>query len=158
MTSFYNSELHRANILNPDITHVGIGFYQDTNGQSQIFNDSNSPKPTEGYGIIFVTQNFYRREISRTEPASLPAEVTHGEEISVTIKTVSDFDSLSLQFEREGFFTEEYIVRVKPERFREYKCKVRFSEEGRWACHVVGLYDSGRVSCRGIGQMEFVVQ
>lgn len=158
MTSFYDSDLHRVNLLDPEITHVGIGFFQDSNGMSNIFDDGEGPKSTEGYGVIFVTQNFYRREISRTEPASLPARVTHGEEIKVTIKTLSDFDSLSLQFEREGFFTEEYLVRVKPERFREYKCTVRFAEKGSWACQVVGLYDTGHVSCRGIGQMEFVVQ
>ncbi len=158
MTSFYNSQSHRVNLLDPDATHVGIGFYQDAGGVSDIFDDGDNAKPVEGYGTIFVTQNFYRREIARTEPATLPAQVATGEEVEVTISTLSDFDALSLQFEREGLFSEEYLVRIRPEISREYKCKVRFAEEGRWACHVIGLFDSGQVACRGIGQMEFVVK
>ena len=51
MTSFYNSELHRANILNPDITHVGIGFYQDTNGYD------NPKRPTHEHACRLRTGN-----------------------------------------------------------------------------------------------------
>jgi hypothetical protein len=157
MASLYESELHRENMLNPQVTHVGIGFYQDIDGAPDIFDDNHSEQ-NGGYGVVFVTQNFYRREISKSEPSKLPAEVNTGQEVKLSIRTVNHFDSLSLHFERDGFFTEEYLVQVKPKRSKEYSCKVRFAERGRWACQVVGVYDPVRGLARGIGQMEFVVQ
>jgi len=158
MDSFYKSELHRANMLNPYLTHVGIGFYQDACGASSIFGDDENRSENKGYGVIFVTQDFFHLEITKTEPAALPARVPAGQEVELKIGTASDFDYLSLHFERDGFFTEEYLVQLDPEDSREYGCTVRFAQRGRWACHVTGIYDQVHGLSRGIGQMEFVVQ
>ena len=158
MDSFYKSELHRANMLNPNLTHVGIGFYQNVQGSTSIFGDDENPMESKGYGVIFVTQDFFHLEITNTEPATLPAQVPAGEDVEVKIKTASDFDFLSLHFERDGFFTEEYLVQLTPEDAREYACTVRFAQSGRWACHVSGTYDEANGLSRGIGQMEFLVE
>jgi hypothetical protein len=158
MDGFLGSEMHRANILNPDITHVGIGFYQDVSGRSTIFGDEKDLWAGEGYGTIFVTQNFYRMEISGTEPALLPAEVNAGEELELSIMTVNEFDALSLHFKKEAFFSEEYFVRAEPRSANEYICRWSFPEQGSWSCKVVGVYDPTPGLARGIGQMEFVVE
>jgi hypothetical protein len=158
MDSFYKSELHRANILNPHLTHVGIGFYQNAYGATSIFSDDENRAENKGYGVIFVTQDFFRLEIADTEPSALPAKVPAGQEVELKIRTVNDFDFLSLHFERDGFFTEEYLVQLAPDDLREYSCTVRFAQRGRWACHVSGIYDQVQGLSRGIGQMEFEVQ
>lgn len=158
MDGFRDSAPHLRNILDPCVTHVGIGFCQDADSDTTIFGRNEDSKRLSGYGTIFVTQNFYGHEIFETEPSVLPAEVLAGEELELSIKTVNDFDVLSLHFEKESFFSEEYFVRAEPRAEREYKCNWRFPEEGRWTCRVIGIYDPAAGLARGIGQMEFVVE
>ncbi len=155
---FDESRAHRSNILDPHATHLGIGFYQDSSGLSTIFGPSERRAPKQGYGTIFVTQNFYRLEIYETEPADLPAEVMVGEDLELNIKTVTEFELLSLHFEKQGFFSEEYYINAEPREEKEYSCSWSFPEDGRWTCRVIGITDPERGVARGIGQMGFVVE
>jgi hypothetical protein len=158
MNGFYDSGAHRANILDPDATHIGIGFYQDSTGLSTIFRPSENRAPKQGYGTIFVTQNYYRLEIYETQPSILPAEVIAGVDIELNIKTVTEFDMLSLHFEKQDFFSEEYYVKAERGEENEYSCRWRFPENGQWTCRVIGVTDPERGLARGIGQMGFVVE
>ena len=157
MDSFYKSESHRENILNPDFTHIGIGFYHGESSHSSIFDSEIDDINSTEFGVIFVTQNFYRYEITETEPDLLPTELNVGDEVHLSIRTVEEFDILTLHFEREGFFTEEYWVRTSMNESNTYSCRVKFSEKGRWACKVIAVTDSSKGLTRAIGQMEFVV-
>ena len=158
MDGFYDSGPHRANLMDANSTHVGIGFYQDASGVSTIFGPSEKRAPKQGYGTIFVTQNFYRLEIYETEPADLPAEVYVGEDLELNFKTVNEFDMLSLHFEKQDFFSEEYYVKAEQKDEKDYACRWSFPEDGRWTCRVIGITDPEHGVARGIGQLEFHVE
>jgi uncharacterized protein YkwD len=158
MDGFLGSEPHLANVLDRNATHIGIGFYQDASNRSTVFGDEKEMWGSDGYGTIFVTQNFYRLEIFEMGAAESRSGVIAGQELELSIRTASEFDILSLHFEKEGFFSEEYLVKAEQREKNEYICIWSFPEEGRWSCKVIGVYDPENGFARGIGQMEFVVE
>jgi len=70
MEGFLDSPEHRRNLLDPDVTHVGIGFSQDVDGSNHRLAVGTDPEALyRGFGTVLVVQDFCRKRVSLVEPS-----------------------------------------------------------------------------------------
>lgn len=101
MRKFLSSPDHLANILDPEFTHIGIGFFQDVDNRNDRLKLSDSEEGLEiGYGTILVVQEFFKEQVRIVEPYPFDGVAKEGE-----------FLQLKLQFSEK---VEEAFLRIKP--------------------------------------------
>jgi len=84
MDNFMASPNHRVNILDPDVTHVGIGFCQDIDGRNHRIEGNEDPDLLyQGYGTIIVVQDFCRRDVTLLEPDPYSGTARPGEFVTM---------------------------------------------------------------------------
>ena len=157
MDNFLASPDHLANIVDPDVTHVGIGFNQDVDGMNHRLAPHENPAATyTGFGTVLVLQDFCRRRVRVIEPSPFIGEAEQGKFLDLKLdfdENVRDaflriapsdnpeetydvpLDKVSDQFkgrfaiDREGVFTIAIYANTAPEDWY-------YEEEGRLRLNV----------------------
>jgi len=103
LKSLMDSPEHRANILNPDITDMGISFVQDKNQVTDFIKLEKFGPSHIGYGTVVVCQEFMKRGLTRYEPLPFPREFKRGSSITINAETYKDFDTVVIELvDRNG--------------------------------------------------------
>lgn len=98
MRGFLESSDHRANLLDPNLTHVGIGFYQDMDGGNHSLGDVGNPDSVyRGYGTVLVVQDFCRKSVTFLEPSPFRGQAEPGKFLTLRLDFMDDVDEAFLR-------------------------------------------------------------
>ncbi len=137
MEGFLSSRDHQANIMDPDVTHVGIGFYQDLDGSNQQLNTEADPDAIyRGYGTVLVVQDFCRRNINLVEPDPYPEWMHTGEFITLRLEFIDDVEEVFLRIIPHDETLDVYEI---PMSYRENLYQARFAIENE-GDFTIGIY------------------
>lgn len=137
MDGFLQSPEHRSNLLDPNVTHVGIGFYQDVDGLNhQLETESNPDAIYRGFGTVLVVQDFCRRNISLVEPDPYPEWLFTGEFITLRLEFTNDVDEVFLRIYPNDDSLDMFEI---PMSLREnlYQARFAIDHEGDFT---IGIY------------------
>jgi len=137
MDGFMESPEHRANLLDPDLTHVGIGFYQDLDGTNHRLTAGNDPDSIyRGFGTVLVVQDFYRRRVTLLEPSPYDGWTKSGEFVTMRLDFVDDVDDAFLRIEPDDEPREAFDVPMS-NGSEGYIARFAIENEGRFR---IGIY------------------
>lgn len=137
MDGFLQSPEHRINLLDPNVTHVGIGFYQDIEGlNNQLETESNPDALYRGFGTVLVVQNFCRRNINLVEPDPYPEWLLTGEFMTLRIEFSGEVEEVLLRIHPNDGSIDVFEI---PMSCREnfYQARFAFDREGEFT---IGIY------------------
>ena len=98
MRGFLDSAGHRKNLLDPDVTHVGIGFYQDVDDTNKRLSAGRDPDSNyQGFGTVLVVQEFYARRVRVLEPSPYRGRMKPGEFVTLRLDFADDVDEAFLR-------------------------------------------------------------
>jgi len=137
MDGFMNSPEHRVNILDPDVTHVGIGFYQDLDDKNTRLASGRDPGVNYfGFGTIIVVHEFFKRQVELIEPSPYEGWTKPGEFITVKVGFSDDVKDAFLRIMPSGDTVDSYEIPLsRSEKF--YQARFAIEEEGEF---VIGIY------------------
>jgi hypothetical protein len=139
MDGFLKSPNHRANILDPNVTHVGIGFYQDIEALNHRLEGETDPERLyRGFGTVLVVQNFCRRRVRLVEPSPFSGSARPGEFLSLRLDFTEEVAEAFLRivpFDKPRETFEVPLSRVD----EDFRARFAIEEEGRFQ---VAIYAS----------------
>lgn len=157
MEGFLSSQDHQANILDPNVTHVGIGFYQDLDGSNQQLNTEADPDAIyRGYGTVLVVQDFCRRNINLVEPDPYPEWMQTGEFMTLRLEFIDDVEEVFLRITPHDESLDIYEI---PMSHRENLYQARFAIENE-GDFTIGIYAVSPVAdwyYRELGSLDLEV-
>jgi hypothetical protein len=137
LNSLMESPIHRANILNPDITEIGISFAQDKDGKTDFIKLEKIGSSHLGFGTVVVCQEFMKRGLANYQPEPFPDEIKKGESISLNGETYKDFDTLLIEvYEKDNgklVKTKEVVLFE-----RAFEEKFQFNRDGTYDLKISG--------------------
>jgi hypothetical protein len=137
MDGFMESPQHMANILDPDLTHVGIGFYQDLDGSNHRLTAGSDPDAVyRGYGTVLVVQDFYRRRVTVLEPLPYHGWTKPGEFVTMRLDFLDDVEDAFLRIESDDEPGESFDVPMS-KGDGGYRARFAIEKEGRFR---IGIY------------------
>ncbi len=158
MRSFLESPDHRVNLLDPNITHVGIGFCQDIDGSNHRLNSPMDPDSIyTGFGTILVTQDFCRRRVTLLEPSPFEGWTYPGEFLTVRLDFIGEADEAFLRIIPHDMLMKAYDVPL----IRSGRgFRARFAIEAEGAFTVAIFANSGTQDWfyREQGRLELMVK
>lgn len=136
LQSLLESPAHRANLLDPRATHVGIGFCQDKDNQS-AFMDLDL-EGNAGAGTVVVCQEFIRKPLRDWAPSTAPGSVRPREAVLLSGTPVDDFAAVALEIidrDTQKLVRYDHVPLVDG----EFHTQVKLDEPGRYEVRVLGL-------------------
>ncbi|MFH1514234.1 MAG: CAP domain-containing protein [bacterium] len=138
LKSMLDSPKHRANLLNPNISKIGIAFAQDRNHDTNIISSDEIADSHLGYGTIVVCQLFMKRGLKNIYGNPIPDKVKKGDRIILSAVTYADFDNVLIELqETNGGRTIRTTEIVLFERFFEEN--IRFPKTGEFDLSISGI-------------------
>jgi len=157
MDGFLNSPEHRINILDPNVTHVGLGYWQDLDDSNKRLASGRDPDTNYlGFGTVLVVQEFIRREVELIEPSPYEGWTKPGEFMTVTFDFTDEVDDAFLRVTPVAFPRESYEIPLSKSE-KCYQARFAIEEEGEF---VIGIYANSRNAdwyYRERGQLELTV-
>ncbi|MCX6647521.1 MAG: CAP domain-containing protein [bacterium] len=158
MDGFLQSPEHRSNLVDPNVTHIGIGFYQDVDGLNHQLDSESDPDSTyRGFGTVLVVQDFCRRDINLVEPDPYPEWLLTGEFMTIRLEFTNQVDEVFLRIYPNGDTQDVYEI---PMFYRENMYQARFAidHEGDFT---IGIYAASPVAewfYGEVGRLELQVK
>lgn len=148
LESLMSSPEHRANLLNPDISGIGIAFAQDKEQKTDIIDIEKLGDSHLGYGTVVLCQLFMKRGLANIHPAPFLTEYKKGDSILFSAETYKDFDTVKIEL--MGSDGGRMIRNTEIALFERYfEEKLRFPREGEYALEISGInYADGSASHR----------
>ena len=147
LESMLHSPKHRANLLNPNISEIGIAFAQDKNHDTDIINSDEIADSHLGYGTIVVCQLFMKRGLKNIKNGQIPDKLKKGDRITLSAQTYTDFDSVLIELQEAGngrmIRTTEIVLF---DRFLEEN--IRFPKIGEFDLRISGINYVDNVSLK----------
>ena len=159
LRSLMESPEHRANILNPDITEVGIAFAQDKEQNMSIIDMDKIGDSKLGYGTVVVCQNFMKRGLKYVNPDPFPKKIEKGDSITITGETYKEFDTVLIELEnrqsKRMMKTSEIALFDK-----SFEEKLKFIKKGDYDLRISGnqYEDEITVSCEELVTFKLKVE
>jgi hypothetical protein len=139
MQSFLGSPEHRANLLNPDLTHVGLGFFQDVEGTNHRLEVENNPDSVyRGFGTVLVVQDFYKRRVTLLEPMPYSGWTKPGEFMTFRLDFSEDVEEAFLRITPRTEPAESYDVPMSVGD-KGFRARFAIDDEGEFN---IGIYAS----------------
>lgn len=139
--SLMDSPKHRANILNPTITDIGIAFVQDKENKTDFIKIERIGTSRLGFGTVVVCQEFMRKGLISYYPEPFPKEIKKGESIFFNGQTYKDFDTILFELIEKGKGTRvnsRELVMFE----RSFEEKLQFTRHGDFNLRIIGnVYD-----------------
>lgn len=146
LESLMSSPEHRANLLNPDISEIGIAFAQDKEQKTDIIDIEKLGDSHLGYGTVVLCQLFMKRGLANVKPAPFLTEYKKGDSILLSAETYKDFDTVKIELKASngGRMIRTTEIALFERSFEE---KLRFPREGEYALEISGVnYIDGSAS------------
>lgn len=136
MQGFMESPQHMRNILDPNITHVGIGFFQDLDGQNHTFDDGYNPGSIyRGFGTVLVVQDFYQRRVSVVEPSPFTGFTMPGEFVEMKFAFSEKIGDAFIRVTSWDNSLEPFDIPLHREK-RDYKARFAIEKEGQYTLSI----------------------
>ncbi len=158
MRGFLESEEHRANLLDPNVTHVGIGFYQDVDCTNHRLSAGGDPNAVfRGFGTVLAVQDFYRRDVALIEPDPYEGVAYPGEFLTLKLKFAGEVEEAFLRITPKAKPMETYEVPML--RITDgFRARFAIGEEGDFTIGIYANSPSADWFYREQGQLELRVQ
>lgn len=157
MSSFLSSPEHMANILDPNATHVGIGFYQDLSGSNhRLGSEREEGVRYDGFGTVLVVQDFCRRSVRIISPSPFPGETECGRFLELELSFADAVDEAFLRITPADSSQPAYEVPLF-ERGGFFRARFAFSEAGRYSIGIYASFPSEEWYYREHGSLELTV-
>jgi hypothetical protein len=138
LESLMSSPEHRANLLNPDISGIGISFAQDKEQKTDIIDIAKLGDSHLGYGTVVLCQLFMKRGLKNIHPAPFLTEYKKGDSILFSAETYRDFDTVKIEL--SGSNGGRMIRNTELALFeRFFEEKIRFPRAGEYALEISGI-------------------
>lgn len=138
LESLMASPEHRANLLNPDISGIGISFAQDKEQKTDIIDIAKLGDSHLGYGTVVLCQLFMKRGLKNIHPAPFLTEYTKGDSILYSAETYKDFDTVKIEL--SGSNGGRMIRNTELALFeRFFEEKIRFPRAGEYNLVISGI-------------------
>ncbi len=158
MESFLESPEHRANLLNPDFTHIGIGFYQDLEGSNHRLNgDMDADSLYSGYGTLLVVQDFCRRKVTLLEPSPFTGWAEPGEYLTLRLDFAEEADEAFLRIVPLNRPSEAYDVPLS-NAGRGFRARFAIESEGAFTIAIYANSLGEDWYYREHGRLELMVK
>jgi hypothetical protein len=157
MGGFLSSPDHLANILDPKVTHVGIGLYQDLDGRNhRLTAGSDDDGVYTGFGSVLVVQDFCRRRVRLIEPRLFCGEAVEGEFLELRLDFTDEVGEAFLRIIPELNPKEAFEVPLMRDR-EGYRARFRFEKEGHFTIAIYASAPSEDWFYREQGRLELMV-
>jgi len=143
MEGFIESPEHRANLLNPNLTHVGLGFYQDLEGSNHRLQAEGNPEAVyRGFGTVLVVQDFYERRVTLLEPRPYRGWTNPGEYMTLRLDFTGEVNEAFLRIAPRTEPSESFDVPMSNVN-KGFQARFAFGDEGEFS---IGIYASSPIS------------
>lgn len=157
MDGFLASPDHLANILDPKVTHVGIGLYQDLDGRNhRLTAGSDGDGVYTGFGSVLVVQDFCRRRVRLIEPSAFCGEAVEGEFLELRLDFTDEVREAFLRIIPDLNPKEAFEVPLMRDR-EGYRARFRFEKEGHFTIAIYASAPSEDWFYREQGRLELMV-
>jgi hypothetical protein len=137
LKSLLESPEHRANLLNPNLTEIGLAFAQDKDQKTSIIDIKKIGDSKLGYGTVVVCQDFMKRGLKSLNPDPFPSSVEKGDNIVISGETYRDFDTVMIEIEESE--THKMIRKTEIALFgRTFEERVHFFKNGNFTLKISG--------------------
>jgi hypothetical protein len=158
MDSFLASPDHLANILNPDVTHVGIGFCQDINGNNHRLEsgrDANSNY--SGFGTVLVVQDFCKRRVRIIEPSPFFGTAREGEYLNFEVAFADSVQEAFLRVTPDEKPLEAFEIPLS-QCSENYRARFSIDMQGKFTIAIYANSPEENWFYREQGRLQVVVQ
>ncbi len=138
LKSLMQSPEHCANLLNPDISEIGISFTQDKEQKTDIIDTSKIGDSHLGYGTVVLCQLFMKRGLTNIHPSPFSTEYKRGDSINLSANTYKDFDTVKIELKECG--CGKMIRTTEIALFeRSFEERIRFPRVGEYNLEISGI-------------------
>lgn len=138
LVSLMSSPEHRANLLNPNISEIGISFSQDKEQTTDIIDTSIIGNSHLGYGTVVLCQLFMKRGLLELSPNPFPTEYKKHDSFIFSANTYKDFDTVIIELTECGggkmLRTTEIALFE-----RSFEERIRFPRVGEFNLEISGI-------------------
>ncbi len=158
MEGFLNSPEHRVNILDPDITHIGIGFYQDMDDMNHRLESGRDPSINyQGFGTILVVQEFYKQQVELIEPSPYSGYMKPGEFITLQLDFIDDVNEAFLRIASNDDPNRAYELPMSKAE-RSFRVRFAIEDEGEFTIGIYANSSNADWYYREQGQLNLTVK
>jgi len=138
LRSLMESPEHRANILNPDLSEIGISFAQDRDEITDIIDMDVIGDSKLGYGTIIVCQLFMKKGLLELYPDPFPEIVQKGDSITISAEAYKSFDTVTIELQEVdgGRMIRSSEIVLFENSFSEI---IRFHRTGKFDLRIMGI-------------------
>ena len=141
LKSLLGSPEHRANILNPDLSKIGISFAQDKDQVTDIIDMDVIGDSRLGYGTVVICQLFMKESFESFYPNPFPEKIRKNDSISFSATTYKLFDTVKIEMQESGG---KKLIRSSEIALFEnhFSEMIRFHKKGEYDLRISGVsYD-----------------
>lgn len=137
MQALLDSPVHRANLLDPRATHVGLGFAQDKDDQTAFMDLDLAGRP--GAGTVLVVQEFVRKPLKQWSPAAANRTNSPRERMLLTGDPAEGYAFVAVEVIDLASRT---LVRYQhlPVVGGSFRAELRLEQPGEYEVRVLGLH------------------
>jgi len=137
MQGFMDSPMHRRNILDPYVTHVGIGFTQDIAGTNRRLSGGGDTETVyRGFGTVLVVQDFCIRRVALLEPSPYLGWTLPGEFVTLRLDFTDEVDEAFLRIIPDNNPEEQFDIPMS-KCIDDYRARFAIDREGVFT---IGIY------------------
>jgi hypothetical protein len=137
MRGFMDSPQHRRNILDPYVTHIGIGFMQDVDGTNRrLESDGDTEAVYRGFGTVLVVQDFCIRRVALLEPSPYLGWTLPGEFVTLRLDFTDEVDEAFLRITPDNDPAEQFDIPMS-KCIDDYRARFAIDREGAFT---IGIY------------------
>ena len=157
MESFLASPSHLANILDPNVTHVGVGFYQDVEGGNhRLSGNEDSSAVYTGFGTILVVQDFCRRNVRILAPSPFYGQAAEGEFVELRLDFTDQVLEAFLRIVSQEDPGETYEIPLARDK-ESYRARFAIDREGTFTIAIYANTSPDDWFYREQGRLELTV-
>jgi len=158
MNGFINSPDHRRNLLDPTVTHIGIGFHQDVDGlNTTLAGDTDPSRNYRGFGTVLVVQDFYCRKVSIIEPDPFEAMYNPGEFLNMKLRFTDEISDAFIRILPRDESFDAYDVQLS-RNAGDFGARFAIEDEGDFTLSIYANSSDADWYYREKGSFELTVE